>query len=543
MELRSGLRPRSTPSAAAAPSANDVPPSPSPPSSSAAVASKKQIDAMNKTEETERAQLETAIAAALEQAAALSKLREKFANGAELNDIKSDLNGILYPRQKERSEGKGEPGGNTDNVHEMEDARCDNENDPDDRLGVDDMDDMEVPPPPEGEEAQEVLVNGMTRDLRGDGEVSFGIDVIDVYPSGMVVCDDEVGYIAGSEGDTAWVEYYCGASGHYRGLGNLEGSEAYETLKLLRKYQSHGISREAHLMHSMLEMNKCKKALKIAHKEISRAQFTDTWQGRFDQLALLAEAAGVDKVQIQAIRCGPISGTKRTHDAMSSIDAGRLNSTTLSDSHPRFSGPQPSEMTPEQLSLRDSILSSRPTTGLSGPFGPWLAIPAIATPAQQLGQAVRYNTSLSKRESELVILLTGAKYESVTEFDIHTEEARVAGVGLDVIRSIPRKGFSLETVKEFMIPSLIREHEEYLLSAPPANVMTFLKAKECEVAAVLFASELLHTNTVCNETYEETKRVFGGRDSVLVEITAIVGYYAFVSYTLNVFKIPSPSVV
>ena len=39
MELRSGLRPRSTPSAAGAPSADNVPPSPSPPSLGSAVAS------------------------------------------------------------------------------------------------------------------------------------------------------------------------------------------------------------------------------------------------------------------------------------------------------------------------------------------------------------------------------------------------------------------------------------------------------------------------------------------------------------------------
>jgi hypothetical protein len=36
-----------------------------------------------------------------------------------------------------------------------------------------------------------------------------------------------------------------------------------------------------------------------------------------------------------------------------------------------------------------------------------------------------------------------------------------------------------------------------------------------------------------------TREAVGGKDAVLVEITSIVGYYAFVSYTLNVFRIPS----
>lgn len=202
----------------------------------------------------------------------------------------------------------------------------------------------------------------------------------------------------------------------------------------------------------------------------------------------------------------------------------------------RYSGPRPSEMTHEQLSMRDSILSSRPTTGLAGPFGPWLAVPKIAGPAQQLGSAVRYGTSLSVRESELVILLTGAKFESATEFEIHVDEARRVGIGWDVIRSIPRKGFSLEKVKECVISMLEKEHGNV---NPPE--MSHEKSKAREVAIVLFASELLHTNTVCDETYAETRRLLDGRDSALVEITAIVGYYAFVSYTLNVFKIPSPS--
>ena len=204
----------------------------------------------------------------------------------------------------------------------------------------------------------------------------------------------------------------------------------------------------------------------------------------------------------------------------------------------RYSGPRPSEMTPEQLSMRDSILSSRPTTGLTGPFGSWLAVPKIAGPAQQLGSAVRYGTSLSVRESELVILLTGAKFESATEFEIHVDEARRVGIGWDVIRSIPRKGFSLEKVKECVISMLEKEHDDGNVNPPE---MSHEKSKAREVAIVLFASELLHTNTVCDETYAETRRLLDGRDSALVEITAIVGYYAFVSYTLNVFKIPSPS--
>ncbi|KAL7575433.1 hypothetical protein ACA910_007334 [Epithemia clementina (nom. ined.)] len=184
----------------------------------------------------------------------------------------------------------------------------------------------------------------------------------------------------------------------------------------------------------------------------------------------------------------------------------------------RFSGPSEHEMSLGQLQLRQEIIASRPGTGLSGPFGPWLSVPAIARPAQALGKVCRYDTSLSFRESELVILLTGAKTKSHTEFEIHTGEALRAGLTMELIRSIPRDdNFSLARVKERVCPRLETERER---------------------AIVTFAAELLDTSTMSDQTYKRTRAKVGHKDSVLVEITSIVGYYTFVAYTLNVFRIP-----
>lgn len=214
-------------------------------------------------------------------------------------------------------------------------------------------------------------------------------------------------------------------------------------------------------------------------------------------------------------------------------------------------------MTPEQRDLRRSILDSRPRTGLSGPFGPWLAVPSVCRPAQELGRTVRYGTSLTTRESELVILLTGAKFESDAEFDIHVGEARREGLGWDVIESMPRGErfagrrhgveFTLENVRERVVPALRREHDamrgrlegETDGDARASELRRISKARDREVAIVLFAAELLEANAVGDETYARTKGVLDGKDSVLVEITSIVGYYAYVAYTLNVFRIAS----
>jgi 4-carboxymuconolactone decarboxylase len=206
-----------------------------------------------------------------------------------------------------------------------------------------------------------------------------------------------------------------------------------------------------------------------------------------------------------------------TNDLTSNNSTEHIPSST--EYIPRHPGPPDGELTDEQRAIQASILASRPGTGLRGSFGPWLSVPNIAGPAQALGRACRYETSLSYRESELIILLTAAKTRSHTEFDIHVGEAVKAGIDLNVIQLIPRDGdFSVDAVNTQLIPSLESGREKSI----------------CR-----FAAELLETFTVSDGTYDETKRAVEGKDSVLVEITSICGYYTYVAYTLNVFRIPS----
>ena len=150
-----------------------------------------------------------------------------------------------------------------------------------------------------------------------------------------------------------------------------------------------------------------------------------------------------------------------------------------------------------------------------------MAVPEIAKPAQALGRACRYGTSLSFLESELVILLTGAKTFAHAEFDIHVGEALKAGMTKKVINSIPRdQEFSIEAVREKVLPLLENDRQR---------------------AIATYTAELLVTSSISDETYEATKSLCGGKDAVLVEITSIAGYYTYVAYTLNAFRIPSKS--
>ena len=51
-----------------------------------------------------------------------------------------------------------------------------------------------------------------------------------------------------------------------------------------------------------------------------------------------------------------------------------------------------------------------------------------------------------------------------------------------------------------------------------------------------FASSLLACSSVDDATYEQARLALG--EVAMVELTAIVGYYTLVAFTLNVFHIP-----
>ena len=202
------------------------------------------------------------------------------------------------------------------------------------------------------------------------------------------------------------------------------------------------------------------------------------------------------------------------------------------NSIPRFTGPSIDKMTNEQKQIYDEIIKTR-TTGISGPFKVWLSVPNIARPSQELGKVVRYETSLSKRESELIILLTAAKMKSNTEFHIHANEALLAGVKNDIILAIRKilvssnNGSNLNNADPVFTSVYIK-----------SNIIPLLDNNEREIEIVNFVSEMLENNKVSDETYNNTKVFLGGKDEVLVEITSIVGYYSYVALILNIFQIP-----
>ena len=163
------------------------------------------------------------------------------------------------------------------------------------------------------------------------------------------------------------------------------------------------------------------------------------------------------------------------------------------------------DMNEDQRRVAGDIQSSRGT--VRGPFEVWLQSPELAQRAQQLGMFSRYNTSLPKRLSELAILLTARQWTAQFEWAVHVNEARKAGLAEPIIAAIQA-------------------------GEPPADLA------EDEALLVDFVAELYATRKMSQPTYERAVAAFSVKG--VVELVGILGYYALISMTLNVFDCDTP---
>jgi len=168
---------------------------------------------------------------------------------------------------------------------------------------------------------------------------------------------------------------------------------------------------------------------------------------------------------------------------------------------PRLPAFDAATASPEQKAVLDEILAG-PRGNLNGPFLGWIYSPELAQHAQRLGAFCRYNTGLPLRLSELAILVTAARWQAQAEWYIHHPIALKAGVPEALAEQI-RTGV-----------------EPHFDDADDALIYAF-------------ATELYDAKRVSDETYARTMARFGRE--VTVNLVGLLGYYALVAMTLNVF--------
>ena len=163
-------------------------------------------------------------------------------------------------------------------------------------------------------------------------------------------------------------------------------------------------------------------------------------------------------------------------------------------------------MTDAQRRVYDAMVSGPRRSPPVGPLSAAMHRPDLAEKWSDLGLVLRFNSSFEPRLREFVILLTGRFWDCQFEWFSHEGEARKAGLSEQTIETLRSGGRSFSAQDEQAI------HD--------------------------YAIELLRNHRASEATYKRIHDAYG--TTGIVELTALIGYYAMVALTLNAHEIGVP---
>jgi 4-carboxymuconolactone decarboxylase len=144
---------------------------------------------------------------------------------------------------------------------------------------------------------------------------------------------------------------------------------------------------------------------------------------------------------------------------------------------------------------------------LGGPFNAWMRSPDLGNRLQNVGEYIRYSTSLPLRLNEFAILITAREWTSQYEWYAHYPLAMKAGPDARVA-------------------------DELALGKRPSGM------SDDEAAVYEFCIQLHRTRNVDDATFNRALALFGERG--VVDLIGVSGYYTAVSMTLNVAQVMPP---
>jgi 4-carboxymuconolactone decarboxylase len=173
---------------------------------------------------------------------------------------------------------------------------------------------------------------------------------------------------------------------------------------------------------------------------------------------------------------------------------------------PRVVMPTPEEMTPEQRAVYENAAAARRGQA-PAPLAAWLQSPELAQRAQQLGEFVRYHTSLPPRLSELAILITARHWTAHYEWYVHKPEALTAGLDPAVVTAIA--------------------------AGRPAPL-----TRDDELIVYSFSRALHEQHAVPQPLFAQAVAALG--EPGVAELVGLLGYYTLVAMTLKAFDLGLP---
>lgn len=146
---------------------------------------------------------------------------------------------------------------------------------------------------------------------------------------------------------------------------------------------------------------------------------------------------------------------------------------------------------------------ARRRLGLIGPYGVWARATHVGEPAQLLGAALRFGTSLPENIKEVAICTVGAFHRARFEFAAH----RTLGI---------RAGVSEAAIERLRV------------GEPP-------EFEGNEAIAHALTDALLRRHRLDQATYDRALAAFD--EAGVVELVTLIGYYCLISHTLNAFDV------
>ena len=164
------------------------------------------------------------------------------------------------------------------------------------------------------------------------------------------------------------------------------------------------------------------------------------------------------------------------------------------------------KMTDAQRKAADEMIAG-PRKGVKGPFVPLLRSPELMNRLQQVGEYLRFRSSLEQRISEFIMLVVSREWTQQFEWFVHVPLGRKTGI------------------TEATITALAEGRRP---AGMPGD----------EAAAYDFCEELLRTKGVCETTYRRAVEKFG--ENGVIDIIGVAGYFTTVSMVMNVAHSPPP---
>ena len=165
------------------------------------------------------------------------------------------------------------------------------------------------------------------------------------------------------------------------------------------------------------------------------------------------------------------------------------------------------QLSGEQKAMVDDLLSGS-RTSLGGPFNVLLRSPEMGNLTQNLGEYIRFRTSVPKRLNEMSILLTAKWWSSQYEWHAHKPLALEAGLSAAVI----------DDIQAGRRPTVMKPDETVVYD---------------------FSMELREKRRVSDATFKAAITVLGEKG--VTDLIAAMGYYDLVSMVLNVDRYPLPA--